>query len=105
MANPAKQANLHPVPKNGAGRASRLMELAKQQQAKVSWADVDNQILRDSVVAVTGEGAAIMFGQTSDGGALSLLVLDGSEKIKQYPNSVESAESVLRWITQMYSND
>lgn len=79
--------------------------LAARPTSKVSWGDVANQLLRDTVVAVTDAGAAILLGRTSDGGALSLQVLDGDERIKEYPHSSDDAEAYLRWILAMYSTD
>jgi len=70
-----------------------------------SYDECDNQVLRDAVVSVTNAGAAILFGRTSDGGAFSIQVYDGQERIREWPHSTEELESVLKWLRDMYSTD
>lgn len=60
------------------------------------WSDVDPGMIVEAIDAVTREGAAIMFGRTSDGGAFSLLILHGNEKAKEYPHTVEECQDLLR---------
>lgn len=79
--------------------------LASRPRSSVSWEEVKNQLLRDCICAVTGAGAAIMLGRTSDGGALSITVLDGEQRVKEYPHDVEDAESTLAWLVSMYSSE
>jgi hypothetical protein len=71
----------------------------------VEWDSVPNQLLRDAICAVTGRGAAIMLSRTSDGGALSITVLDGGERIKEYPRDADECEATLRWLVDMFSSD
>lgn len=102
MAAPNKEKVVSMM-QSAAASKSRLMNLALQNKVRVSWAEVDNQLLRDAIVACTDHGAAIMLGRTSDGGALSCIILDGDNKVKQYPNSVESAEELLREVVSYYT--
>lgn len=78
---------------------------APRPRQTVGWDSVSNQILRDAICAVTGRGAAIMLSRTSDGGALSITVLDGSERIKEYPRDSDECEATLRWLVDMFSDD
>lgn len=71
----------------------------------VSYAECDNQLLRDTVVAITENGAAVLLGRTSDGGAFTVQVYDGNDKISEYPHTVEELEAVLRWLCSMFSAD
>jgi hypothetical protein len=71
----------------------------------VSWSECDPGTIRGTIDAVTRGGGAIMFGRTSDGGALSLCILQDSEKIKEYPHTATEATELLESITQHYAND
>lgn len=78
---------------------------ARSPRQTVEWDGVPNQLLRDAICAVTGRGAAIMLSRTTDGGALSITVLDGGERIKEYPRDVDECEQTLRWLVDMFSSD
>lgn len=71
----------------------------------VSYDSIDNQLLRDTVVSVTNAGAAILLGRTSDGGAFTIQVYDGNERIREWPHTSEEAEAVLTWLRDMFSSD
>jgi hypothetical protein len=43
-----------------------------------------------------------MFGRTSDGGALSVCILDGDTKIKEYPHTAEEATTVLKAVAEEF---
>lgn len=62
----------------------------------VSWEEVDGRLIKSALVAATEDGCALIFSKTSDGGALSLTVLAGTDRNKLYAKSVEIAESQLR---------
>lgn len=78
---------------------------ARSPRKTVEWDSIPNQLLRDAICAVTGRGAAIMLSRTTDGGALSITVLDGSERIKEYPRDSDECEATLRWLVDMFSGD
>jgi hypothetical protein len=69
----------------------------------LSYGQIDGNLLRDCVEAITAAGDAILFGRTSDGGALSLHVLSNGSTIKLYPADAsmlqESLESLIRAAT------
>jgi len=68
------------------------------------WSDVDATILRGAIDAVSKAGGALMFGVTSDGGAFSLCILQGDQKVKEYPHSPASCEETLTGMTQWYAD-
>jgi len=70
--------------------------------ALCDWSAIDPAILRGAVDAVTKSGGAIMFGVTADGGAFSICILQGDQKVKEYPHSTEELEEMLKGITQWY---
>jgi len=66
------------------------------------WSTVDANLLRGAVDSVAKAGGAIMFGITADGGAYSLCLLQGDQKVKEYPHSTEELNETLRGMIQWY---
>jgi len=56
----------------------------RRNRQSISWATAPQQTLRSFIAMMTDNGNAVMFGRTMDGGALSLLVLSGNEKYREY---------------------
>lgn len=73
--------------------------------SRVSWADVPDDTVSSLVSLVTKNGAAIMFGVTSDGGALSLCILDNQNKVKEYPRDETEVYHILTWLRDEYFAD
>ena len=71
----------------------------------VSWIDIDSDSIVDIVCLVTKHGGAVMFGRTSDGGALSLCVLDNENKIKEYPHDLDDVHNFFTWLRDEYFAD
>jgi len=69
---------------------------------EIYWSDIDAAAIRLAIDAVTRAGGAIMVGRTSDGGALSVCILDGDTKIKEYPHTIEEAVALLGAIADEY---
>lgn len=92
-----------PNPKRPAGGKRRPIRPREIHTA--DWSEVPNQAIRDVVVAITNAGAAIMFGRTSDKGAFSITVLDGDERIREWPHTAEECESTIRWLLDMFATD
>lgn len=44
-----------------------------------------------------------MLGRTSDGGALSVCILDGDTKIKEYPHTADEVADVVQAIIDEYA--
>ncbi len=65
--------------------SSKLAQRYSQDaDGRSSWEMVDPSKISRLVQAVSSCGCAVLFGQTSDGGALSLVYFEGSEKYKEY---------------------
>lgn len=79
----------------GSGKWSKY-RAGSRSDKRFSWSGVDSSIILDAVVSVTAGGAAIMFGQTRDGGCGVVTVCDGDDRLKLYGNSVEQMEEELR---------
>lgn len=92
-------------PNNGRPSGGGKRDLSAVPRAVSSWSDIDNQLLRDCIVAVCDSGASIQLGRTSDGGANKVFVYDGDNIVKEYPRSVEDVEALLRWLVNMFTTD
>jgi hypothetical protein len=92
-------------PNVGGGDRTSRRNAGPVPRSTISWGDVPNQLLRDAVVAVTDAGAAFLISTTTDRGALSITVLDGNDKIREYPHNVDEAELTLRWLVSMFASD
>lgn len=70
----------------------------------VSVSDVDAELLRDTVAAINADGDAIMFGRTSDGGALSVSVYSGGRRAVVYFTDVDALQNALVALKQAASS-
>lgn len=68
----------------------------------ISWDDIAPQLIAELVRLCTKHGSAIMFGRTSDGGALSICVLDNQEKMKEYPRDETDVNNIFTWLRDVY---
>ncbi len=91
--NPRRETGAGNAKKNGFTVRANYRNLADRR-----WADISVDVLADLVNVCTNAGAAIMFGRTSDGGALSVCILDGDSKIKDYFREPEDVEQFLSWL-------
>jgi hypothetical protein len=83
----------------------KLLNWRKNSTAVVPryWSDVDANVIRGAVDAVTRAGGAIMFGVTSDGGAYSLCILHGQDKLKEYSHDPQELTDLLKAITEEFA--
>lgn len=68
----------------------------------VGWRDISADSIAELVRLTSSNGGAIMLGATSDGGALSICVLAGNDKIKEYPRTQTEIDSFLLWLGTEY---
>lgn len=68
----------------------------------VSYAAINPDTIRGIVQAVANSGGAVMFGQTRDGGAYSVMVLLDDEKIKEYPRDQTDFDNLMVWLIDEY---
>lgn len=72
----------------------------KSNKGPITWASVDGPSIKRAVDAVTSCGDAITFGRTTDGGALSITILSGTERRKLYASEVDEANDTLAAIIE-----
>ena len=62
---------------------------------KASWEDADQEELWRTIIAVTEAGDALTLSKTMDGGAVSLTILSGSERIRNYAHGADEIADLL----------
>jgi hypothetical protein len=71
----------------------------------VRWSGVDATALRACIDAASGQGHAVMFSKTSDGGSLAMTCMIGASRPVKYFQHVEDADSFLReWTEWLVAN-
>ena len=63
--------------------------------ASVSWDEVDGRLVKAAICAATDDGCALIFGKTSDGGALSFTLLGPGAPVRRWFKNAQLAESFL----------
>lgn len=61
------------------------------------WASIDRATIGQLVTDVCDTGNGLVLGRTSDGGALSITILRGEERIREWPASVEDFLTFATW--------
>jgi hypothetical protein len=67
------------------------------------WSDIPAGEIGDFVHSVTGRSAAVILGTTSDGGALSITILDGEERIRDWPSNRGEFERLAAWVRESFA--
>lgn len=76
-------------------RYARLASASPRKDA-ATWEEADADELWRTIYEVTGAGDALMFGRTRDGGAVTLVVLSGDERVRQYATGAEEISELLK---------
>lgn len=61
----------------------------------LTWSDANGETLLAAIASVTAEGAALLLGKTSDGGALMIRIIDNDVSTPFYPADLPSLNDVL----------
>jgi hypothetical protein len=88
-----KQYGKDSTPNPAVSKYARLAE--GNGASTVSWEEVDGRLIKAAIVATSEDGCALIFGKTSDGGALSFTLLGPGQPVKRWFKSAELAESFL----------
>lgn len=73
-----------------------------RSRSRFSYKDIPAEEIGLFVQRATTAGLAVIFGVTSDGGALSVTILDGDERIREWPSSVGDWEALHAWLNARY---
>lgn len=92
-------------PNTGGRDSAARRGYTNRPRRTINWDEVPQDRIGLLVHAICSQGAAVMFGRTSDGGALSITVLDGDNRIREWPNSIEEFDSLYNWLVGMFSGD
>ena len=75
-------------------RYQRISDSAARAEL-ATWEDADPDELWRTITAIVGAGDAVTLGRTRDGGALSLVILSGDERIRRYARGTEELSQLL----------
>lgn len=78
---------------------ARAFEFAGGPDELIDWDAADPNQLLAAIVNWTRAGNAVTFGRTSDGGALSITLLCGGERLKRYATDAGELEQLLGAMT------
>ena len=77
---------------NAGGRGNYI-----RSRRAFNWGQVERADIGQLVQDVCDSGRGLVLGRTSDGGALSITILDGEERIREWPASVEDFTTFAVW--------
>lgn len=100
---PTKEPRITPNPRGRANAGGG--HTAPIPRSVVRWDDLDTNEIGRLVCTVTRVGAAVIFGRTSDGGALSLTVLDGDNRVREYFRTAEEFDALHVYLARMFADD
>lgn len=85
--------------RNNTSRYARVSD-AKPLSNPATWEDADPHDLWKTIVAITDAGDGVTLARTRDGGAISLVILSGDERIRKYARGEEDTATLLREIRE-----
>jgi uncharacterized protein YcgI (DUF1989 family) len=81
----------------GAGRYGSL-GADKPSTEMASWEDADQEEIWRTIIAVTNAGDGITLSKTRDGGALSIVLLSGDQRVRLYARGADEVSERLKEI-------
>lgn len=88
---------------NSSGYQGKYKSKRGRVREVLSWSKVKPARIHALVTACGDNGGACMFGATRDGGALSVTVLWGNDKAREYISSYDEVDPVIddliEWLT------
>lgn len=71
-------------------------------RSTISWSAGPADTMREVIGRITDNGAAVLFARTSDGGALVIQVLAGTERSKEYITVHSDILPCFDWLVDTY---
>jgi hypothetical protein len=84
---------------NPTNRYARL-GVGKPDAERATWEDAEQEDVWRTICKVTDAGDGITFSHTKDGGAVSIVILSGDERIRLYARGAEEIKERLREIRE-----
>lgn len=88
---------------NSSGYQGKYKSKRGRVREVLSWGKVKATTTHKLITACSDNGGAVMFGATRDGGALSVTVLWGNDKAREYIGSYDEVDPVvddlIEWLT------
>jgi hypothetical protein len=88
----------------GAGRYDRVASSASHK-AVATWEEADPDTVWRTICEVTEAGDALTFSRTRDGGAVTLTVLSGDQRVRQYATGAEEIAELLQLVREAAQPD
>jgi hypothetical protein len=96
---PKEQKENEPVfqrnPKGPSGTGRDLS--GPRPRRAFNWDHIPNDSVGQLVKQVVGSGCGLVLGATSDGGALSITILDGDKRVREWPSTIDDYDLLLDW--------
>lgn len=107
MSNDRKDTPSEPVRRPNPRSADRGYTRATTGRTRRSFSfkNIEAAEIGEFVQHATSQGLAVILGVTSDAGALSVTVLDGDERIREWPSSIEDWNDLHTWLRTRYGID
>lgn len=87
---------------SAASKYKKLQQDAASNRGSLTWADCPADELRDMIVSVTEDGAAILLAKTSDGGALVVRMIADRESVPFYAPDMASLNHLLMEVASLF---
>lgn len=106
MAKSNRLSAEHYVQPNAASSdEKRGYDRMSRKRAAIDWTEVNEKDISTLVRAACTSARALILGRTSDGGALSITVLDGAQRYREYCSSAEDFADYVDWFVHAFADD
>lgn len=107
MSNERKDGSVVPVrrPNNSGVDRGYSRAITGRTRRSFSFKEIDAEDIGRFVQRATSQGLAVILGVTSDGGACSVTILDGDERIREWPSSKDEWDGLHTWLCTRYGID
>lgn len=94
---PRRQSDTSPATKG------RGIAIKGRARPAFQWGDLEPALIGRLVTTICNAGGAVICGGTSDGGALSVTILDGDERLRDWPSTVEEFTALVDWVEDTFA--
>jgi hypothetical protein len=77
--------------------------LSRRNDEPISWNSITSGTIASLVQSATAIGGCAILGTTSDGGALSVTVIVGDDRIREYPRTDDEVAELARQLAEEYA--